>query len=200
MVARFLVTVLRPFFWLLFPYRVRGREHARASKSAGGFVLCANHLSNLDPVYLMLSHPRLIHFMAKAEIFRPFIGRMVVGGIFQAFPVNRGSGERGPVELSQQLVKAGKVVGIFPEGHRSKDGQMQRAKSGAALIVAQTGADILPVYISAKGGRPGFWRMTTLTYGAPISPAELRLDDPGAPDIRFAARELMTRIAALAEE
>ena len=143
--ARILIAVLRPILWLIFPYKVRGRENIPAKKEGQRLMICANHLSLMDPVFLFLTMPQHIYFMAKEESFRPAIGRFFFGKVMGAFPIKRGEADRSALDTAMQIVDDGRVLGIFPEGTRSKTGEIGRFKSGAALIAAQTGASVLPV-------------------------------------------------------
>ena len=169
--GRFLLWFFKPLYWLLFPYKVVGREHV-PKESDGPVILCCNHQSYLDPVYLLMSQKRHIYFMAKAELMKGRLGHWFFAN----------------------------VMGIFPEGTRSRDGKLGRGKSGAALIVSRTGAMVLPVGIRTKNQKPRIFRKVTVTYGEPIPFEELHLDDPEHPDLRYASRLIMGRIAGLIGE
>ncbi len=196
--ARFLLWFFRPLFWLLFPYRVTGREHIPTEDGGVPTVLCANHISDIDPVFLLICQKRHIYYMAKAELFKVGIASWFFGKKFGAFPVNRGAGDTGAIDTSVRLVKEGKLLGIFPEGTRSKDGRMGRAKSGAALIVSRTGAQVLPVGIHSKDQKVRLLHMTYIDIGEPIPFDQLHLDNTERPDLRYASRLIMGRIAELA--
>ena len=197
--ARILIAVLRPICWLLFPYTVRGREHIPAAEKDQRLILCANHLSLLDPVFLLVTLPQHIYFMAKEESFRPAIGRFIFGKVMGAFPVKRGEADRTALDTAMQLVNDGKVLGIFPEGTRSKEEAVGRFKSGAALIAAQTGASILPVSIYTKGGRVRLFKRTVITYGEVIPRGELQPEEE-KPNLRHMTRMLKERVDGLFEE
>ena len=113
-------------------------------------MICANHISDIDPVFLLMAQKRHIYYMAKAELFGSGIARWFFGKKFGAFPVKRGTGDTSAIDTSERIVKEGKLLGIFPEGTRSKDGKLGRAKSGAALIASRTGSWIIPAAIQAK--------------------------------------------------
>lgn len=162
-------------------------------------VLCCNHISNWDPVVLVTAQPkRHIYFMAKSELFKNPLFAWLLGKQFGAFAVHRGTGDTDALATAKTLVDEGKIMGIFPEGTRSKDGKLLRAKSGASVIVAQTGATVLPVAIVAKNQRARIFRRTVVVYGKPLTPEELHLDGE-KPDIRFASRRLMEVIGEMIE-
>lgn len=198
--GRFLIRTLGPLVRVCMRVRLVGGENIPRTPGDPPLVLCSNHISVWDPVLLIVAQPRHIYFMAKAELFGNRLFAWLLGKQFGAFPVKRGTGDTGAIDVAKQLVKDGKLMGIFPEGTRSKDGKLLRAKSGASLIVSQTGAYVLPVAIVSKNQKVRPFRPTTLIIGKPLSPADLKLDDPTAPDLRFATRKIMGTIASLMEE
>lgn len=197
--GRFLLTFAHPLFRFLFPYTIRGIENIPKQDSGIPVMLCSNHISNIDPVFLLMVQKRPIYYMAKAELFPNKLAVWFFKKEFGAFPVNRGKGDTTAIETAQSIVRSGKMLGIFPEGTRSKDGKMLRPKSGAALIASRTGAYILPVAIFNKRHKVRVFHRTTIVIGKLMSPAELHLDDSEHPDIRFASRHIMERISELME-
>lgn len=122
---------------------VRGAEHIPES---GPVILAPNHRAHVDPPLLSLISPRPLCFMAKDELFRvPVFGKFIRA--MGAFPVKRGTADRAALKRAIELLKAGRVVVIFPEGTRSEDGTLRTAEKGFALIAKQTGAPIVPVAI-----------------------------------------------------
>jgi 1-acyl-sn-glycerol-3-phosphate acyltransferase len=113
----------------------------------GPLIVVANHLNIADPPILSACLQRRIVYMAKEESFRhPIQGPLVRG--FRAFPVRRGQLDRKALRWSQQTLKEGLALGMFPEGTRSKTATLQQARSGTALIALRSGAPILPVGIT----------------------------------------------------
>ena len=198
--ARFLLAFFKPLFWLLFPYKIVGKENVPPQGDPTPLMLCPNHISNLDPVFLLMAMKRHVYYMAKAELFKNKLAAWFVGKKFGAFPVRRGEGDTSAIDTAKEIVQSGKILGIFPEGTRSKDGKLGRAKSGAALIASQTGAYIVPTAIKAKDQKVWLFHRTTIIFGQPVPPAELHLDNPERPDLRYASRQIMDRIARLLEE
>ena len=196
--GRFLIWLLRPLVCLILRVRVEGKENIPLTPGTPPLVLCCNHISNWDPVVLEVITPRHIHFMAKAELFSNRLFSWFFGKQIGAFPVKRGTGDTGAIDMAQQLVADGKLMGIFPEGTRSKTGELLRPKSGTALIVSRTGAHVLPVAITTKHQKVRLFRPVTVTFGKPLSPEELRLTGD-KPELRYGTRALMDAIAALME-
>lgn len=194
LLGRMIVFVFRPIIWLFFPYKVSGREHI--PRDSRPVMVCGNHISNWDPVFLMICQPRPVYFMAKAELFKNFLGRWILGGMFGAFPVHRGAGDTKALDTAVALLKQGKMVGIYPEGTRSKDGKIGRGRSGAALIASRTGADILPYATYIRGGKTRPFRRFHIRFGPVIPFSELKLEGE-QPDLRYATRLIMEKITEL---
>ena len=88
------------------------------------------------------------------------------------------------------------MLGIFPEGGRSKDGKLHKAKSGAVVIASQTGGDIVPACIE-YGKKRGLRREVTVRFGEPIRNGEIRVDGNQKSELRASNQLLMSRIAVL---
>lgn len=196
--GRALIHILRPFILFFLRVRVVGKENFPAEDTP--LVLCCNHISNWDPVLLEVAYPkRHVYFMAKSELFCNRLFTWFLGKQFGAFPVYRGTGDRNAIDTAKRLVDERKLMGIFPEGTRSKDGKLLRPKSGVALIVAQTGASVLPTAVVTRGQKMRPFQRVTVVYGKPLSPQELHLTDSEHPDIRYATRLIMKTIGELIE-
>lgn len=122
-------------------------EGAEMVPKEGPFVLISNHLSLVDPPLLSASIPRRIIFMAKEEAYRSFPMGLGVRA-FGAFPVRRGEPDRRALRRAEEVLRRGEVLGMFPEGTRSQNAQMQRAYPGTCFIALRSGALILPVGIT----------------------------------------------------
>lgn len=154
---------------LLFRVRRVGRKN-EPKREDGPYLICANHQTVLDVVFLAASLKRQQpHFMAKAELFKvPVLGWLVRK--LGAFPVSRGKGDVGAVKHSIALLKNGRSVGMFPQGTRcpEQDPRECKIKFGAGLIAAHTGATVLPVFIKMKHQKWRFLRRVTVIFGEPI--------------------------------
>ncbi len=140
-VLHIVATLIRLFFLRL---RVEGREHIPAT---GGCVFTINHTLGPDYVIVGYASTRQVFYMAKAEVFafHPWVAALVAGA--GAFPVQRGKGDFQAVEQASNEVRRGKIVGMFPEGTRSKSGGLQRGKTGVARIALMAQAPIVPVVV-----------------------------------------------------
>ncbi len=173
-----------------------GRENI---PKTGGFILACNHMSTFDPIALGGAGRRVIHFMAKDGLFENKALAAFLTHL-NAFPVERGKGDMTAIQFAEQVIENGWVLGIFPEGTRSPDYKPMRAKSGAALIAKQTGADVLPASIYTD---QEYKRGTKLTvrFGKLIKNEEFGFTENGkSRELKDATRRIMEDITALWEE
>ena len=113
----------------------------------GGVLLVSNHVSFLDPVIIGSAANREIHFMARSNAFDiPGLGKLI--SVYNAYPVNRGAPDLKALRNTISLLKNGNVVLIFPEGTRSVDGTLGKARDGACFIAHRAGVPTIPVFHS----------------------------------------------------
>ena len=156
------VVILTPLFWLLFWPRVIGVENL---KTSGGVIYMSNHRSMLDPILLALITPRVIHFMAKEELFESrIIGTFLRA--FLAFPVRRKTADLNSVRRALKLVTSGKALGIFPEGKRAVTDDVDEMEKGAAFMAVRARVPVVPIYIPPNVY--GFFKRPAVLVGAPI--------------------------------
>lgn len=140
--------------------------------------------------------------MAKLELFN--ITRLTSWLLrhLNAFPISRGTGDQRSLNYAIRLVEEGKVLGIFPEGTRSKDpnGKMLPPKAGVALIAKATHSDILPACIYFEG-KSKFRKKMTIRFGEVIPYEDLGLtDESNMGEIKEASRFIMGKIGELLEK
>jgi len=114
---------------------------------SGGLIIASNHVSYLDPAVLAASVNRKIYFIAKKEIFKNTFISFILKNV-NAFPVDRKNIDIIAFKKTINILREEKVLGIFPEGTRSSNGELQELKLGAIKIALKTGIPILPVGIS----------------------------------------------------
>jgi len=125
---------------------IKGKENI---PSQGSAVMIANHVSLWDPVVFACSIDRTVHFMAKEELFKvPIIGKLFPA--LCAFPIKRGQADRNALRIASKLLNNGEVLGLFPEGTRSKTGDLLPFHPGAALFALRSGAPIIVIYITGS--------------------------------------------------
>ena len=135
------LNVLRPLFGSL---KVKGVEKI---PRRGGVVLACNHPGGMDSFVLGMASPRQVFYMAKRELFNihPVVSFLLhrIG----AFPINRGAHDTAAIQYSVDLLKQGRVLGMFPEGTRNRGKPMRRGKSGAVRIAIDAGVPVVPVAV-----------------------------------------------------
>ena len=111
----------------------------------GPVLVVGNHVGTVDPVLLGINIPRLdVYYMAKSELFR---GRFI-GWLFRrchTFPVVRDTPDRNALRVALGHLRAGRVLLVYPEGTRSRDGLLHHAHAGAGFLARHSGAAIVPV-------------------------------------------------------
>ncbi|WP_346354203.1 lysophospholipid acyltransferase family protein [Azotosporobacter soli] len=112
----------------------------------GGAIIAANHISLWDPPLLGTALERPIHFMAKEELFKNSLLRMIISAL-NAFPVKRGSADRNAIRNALSLLERGQLLGLFPEGTRSKTGELGKAEAGISMIALKANVPIIPTAI-----------------------------------------------------
>jgi 1-acyl-sn-glycerol-3-phosphate acyltransferase len=136
-----------PFFRVLFSiltrYRVAGQENI---PKHGPLLIVANHLSDSDQYLMYFTIKRRMMFMAKEELFRSPVTRVLAMG-FGAFPVCQNGVSRKALVEAYRVLDRGLALAMFPEGARSRDARLRRALPGTALIALDKKVPILPVGI-----------------------------------------------------
>ncbi|AHH95362.1 lysophospholipid acyltransferase family protein [Kutzneria viridogrisea] len=140
--------LLGPLLRVFFRPKVRGLEHIPAE---GGVILASNHLSVADSFFLPLMVPRRITFPAKREYFtgtgvKGTLKRWFFTGVGQV-PIDRSgaSAAQAALDTCVRLLRAGHIVGIYPEGTRSPDGRLYKGKTGISRMVLEAGVPVIPV-------------------------------------------------------
>lgn len=182
-------------FFLLLNVKLVGRQNV---PTKGPFFIVANHLSWTDiplvPAYLA---PQVI-YLAKEELFLGKLGWLV--RFLGAIPVKRGEADRQLLRASDDLLKRGKILVIFPEGTRSKARKMAPAHAGMGMIALRAGVPVLPVAIcGSESSFKKFRPRVTITYGEPIL-LEPRGKKITKEDIKEATETAMRRVAAMLPE
>lgn len=189
---KFLYSFIWPFFNLVHPSRVIGREHI----PEGGALICSNHTRNSDPLFITFALKRStqLRIMAKEEMTRwPIVGPILSRADLMIW-VKRGKADIGAVKGALKTLKEGKKLLIFPQGTRSEE--IGEGKNGAAMIAIRSKVPIVPVYLPAQ---KLWFRRTPIVIGEAYMPFQ---EDrkPSLEDFRVVTEDLMERIARLEEQ
>lgn len=167
--------VMAPVARRLWDLDVNGLDRLPAS---GPAILCPNHISFIDSAFLMLSVPRNISFVGKAEYMDSWKTRYVFPALGM-IPIDRsgGSKSKAALETAAGVLRRGELFGIYPEGTRSRDGRLHKGRTGAARLAVELGVPIYPVGIVGTDAiqppdarAPKLFRRATINIGRPISP------------------------------
>ncbi|WP_202710915.1 lysophospholipid acyltransferase family protein [Sporosalibacterium faouarense] len=133
-------------FKLVYRVDVEGKENV---PKTGRLIVCGNHSSMLDPIFLGISIKRQINFMTKKEMFK----NKILGSFLKnldAFPVDRNGADLKAVKNSLKILKQEEILGIFPEGTRVKGVNVNNAKPGIGMICIKGKSPVIPVSIDTS--------------------------------------------------
>ena len=168
--------------------------------SAGPLILVINHLHLLDPIVLMTILPFRVEVLVAEKYRKRFpIGQIVssAGGIF----VRRGEIDRKALRTCLDSLRSGRILGMSPEGTRSKTGVLQRAKPGVAYFVLKTGAPLLPIGLWGLNEMVSSWKRLRRAEVRVVIGEAFRLSVPEkkvrTEDLQAMADQIMLRVAEL---
>lgn len=143
MVSRVWFFLFAIYVFLFTRLKVKGLENLPQD---GGFILSSNHLEQVDSFLLIHVMPKPVFFMAKADIFANPISSYICRRL-GAFPINRGKVDRWALQHALKVLSNGRILGVYPEGERSKTKTMEQGKNGPAYLAIKGNAPIVPVAI-----------------------------------------------------
>jgi len=191
-------------FRIIFSYRSYNKEALRRYKTNGRpFVVVANHLSMLDPIFIAMAYgwgPKF-SIMGKAELFRVPLFAWFFRKV-GVFPVERGSADTAALDKAIEDGKKGTGILIFPEGTRGTGDKMLKMKSGAFMVAARTGADIIPVRLiyPTSTRKLKFFAPVVVKVGQPLLAEDLNLVEGGKRALRAAKNTTQESLDALLAE
>ena len=198
-------TSFRVMYATYFRWRVL---HPERVPESGAVILASNHASFLDPPLVGSGLHRECTFLARDTLFRFGPSRWLLTK-WQAVPIDRDGGSASGMKRILGALNRGRAVILFPEGTRTRDGQLQPVRSGVGLIAARTDAPVVPVRVwgtfDAYGRHVRFPKpkRVTVKYGRPLHFHELRAEAKNCSKERLKeiyqqiADEIMDAIASL---
>jgi 1-acyl-sn-glycerol-3-phosphate acyltransferase len=196
-----LKVVLSPLIRCLYRLDVVGRENVPED---GAVILASNHQSFIDSVFIPLVVGRRVTFVAKAEYFENWRTAWIFKALGQ-IPIKRGAGSSTERALAsaREVLLAGGVLGIYPEGTRSPDGRLYKGHSGVARLALSCQAAVVPVALSGTaavqpiGTRfPRILRPVSVRIGTPLRwPATEEAGNHAS--LRRVTEEVMVAVAEL---
>lgn len=164
----------------------------------GAVIIACNHISNWDPILVGLGCRREISFLAKEELFEnPLFAALIRA--YNALPVRRGLLDRRGLKLALGTLRRGEVLLVFPEGSRSRTGDIGDARAGVGFLAAVSGATVVPACITGSQALLGALKRrhpVRVAFGNPIVPSGARSSEA----YRQLADQVMDEIRRLRTE
>ncbi len=194
-----------PFYWFgsrfvkafsrtFLKFRIEGLDHVPRT---GPLIAACNHISFWDPPLVGSNFPRVLHFVAKAELFEnKLFGAMLRG--YNSIPIQRGTRARTGLLGAEEVLNEGGAVLIFPEGTRNKSGTLMPPRAGIGRLAVVTRSPVLPVRISGSNRIRRSMRrqeLVRIVIGTPLAPPTS--PDPDRTEMNAFALRVMEAIAAL---
>ncbi len=191
--------LLGPLLKLIFRPWAEGTEHV---PEEGGAILASNHLSYSDWLFMPLTIPRRVTFVAKAEYFttpglKGWLQKTFFSGAGQV-PIDRSSGTAaaGAIATGLRILSSGELFGIYPEGTRSHDGKLYRGKTGMARMALEAKVPVIPLavigtdVVAPPGKIFGTFARPGVRFGKPLDFSRYE----GLEDDRFVLRSITDEI------
>ena len=184
--------------YILFFYRARVIDSDNVPP-AGPAILAPNHFSFLDHWFIAVYLRRRVQFMAKSQLFkRPMQFIYTHGG---AFPVRRGMHDEETFVTARKILERGGIVIMYPEGGRSRSGELGQPKQGVGRLALETGAPVVPIAVhgsqKARNWRRLQFPKVTVQYGRPLRFE--RVERPTPEQAQAAAEAVFARVKRLYE-
>ena len=190
--AKFLLAGLIRKLWRI---KVVGKENEIASKN---YLICANHMSMLDPVVIGAAIKHNPRYMAKAEVMRVPVLKSLLKAL-GAFSLDRGGSDVAAIKKTINMLKDGESVVMFPQGtrHKGVDPKTTPVKFGCSMIAQKAEVGVRPVFIKVKNHRVKIFRKTVVIIGEEITYDKLREVSNGGEDHKAAAEYIFSKITEL---
>jgi 1-acyl-sn-glycerol-3-phosphate acyltransferase len=167
-------SVLRPCFWFAWRIDASGLEHVPTD---GPAILCPNHISFIDSLFVPAVLPRRVTYVGKAEYLDSWKTRRLLPALGM-IPIDRKGGDsaKAALDAAAGILGRGELFGIYPEGTRSRDGNLHKGHTGAARLALRTGAPLIPVGLVGtreiqppEAKMPRLFRQASVRFGRPIT-------------------------------
>ena len=193
--------------WLLNPVKFFFRIHAHDAHNEprdedGPYIICSNHISNADPVFLCAAtSEQQPHFMAKKELFKVPVVNSIVKAL-GAYPVDRNGADVGAIRKTIKMLQDGKCIGIFPQGHRYKGVYPRETsvKNGLGMMAVKAEATVLPCYIKIKKRKWALFRRVDVYIGKPIKFEEFGYDPEAQGEYMRISNYVFDKICSIGDE
>jgi 1-acyl-sn-glycerol-3-phosphate acyltransferase len=191
--------LIGPVLRVVFRPHTEGAEHV---PDEGPAILASNHLSYADWLFMPLTLPRRVTFVAKAEYFttpglKGWFQKKFFAGSGQV-PIDRSgaTAAEGALKAAKRILSEGELFGIYPEGTRSHDGRLYRGKTGVARLALESKVPVIPVavvgtdVVAPPGKKFGTFTRPVVRFGRPLDFSRYE----GLEDDRFILRSITDEI------
>ena len=188
--------LIRGFMILFCRLKIVGIDNV---PKTGGIILASNHIAAVDPPFLGSAINRKLFYMAKKELFGNFILGPLIKRV-NAIPVDRGVFDRNALQKSKEILNNGDGLIMFPEGTRSKTGNLGKAKPGIGILARSVMVPIVPAYIHNSTNLYKLiitGRRLIIGFGEPIGTEWIKRVNDDKDGYRAIAAEVMARIRRL---
>lgn len=173
----------------------------------GPFILASNHASHFDPPAIGSVLPREMFFFARKTLFKPGFPKWILDQL-NTIPVDRdGDSDVAALRRTLKVLELQEGLVLFPEGTRTEDGRLGKAKAGVGLIACRSQAVVVPTFIrgsfeALKRGKslPEFGHPMHISFGKPLFPSDYDNRSPDKTRYTYAAQTIMHAIEALSLE
>lgn len=192
-----IIKIISPF--VKFFLRVKIIDERHNKNYDGTFIICANHLSNWDPILVLVATQLEISFMAKESLFKIPVLKQILNGLGAAFPVSRKGSDMASIKKSIEIIKNGGHFSLFPQGKRLHvEPNPEQAKKGVGFICSKSGASVLPIGIYTNKYRIMPFRKITVRIGDIIPFEDINFGEDGN-DYLLASQDIFEKICLLAK-
>lgn len=192
--AKFLLAGLIRKLWRV---QVIGKENERPDKT---YVICANHMSMIDPIVIGAAIRHNPKYMAKAELMRIPLLNLLLKAL-GAYSVDRKGSDVAAIKKTINMLKEGESIMMFPQGtrHKGVDPKTTKVKFGCSMIAHKAEVGVLPIYIKVKNYKVKLFRKTVIIIGKEITFEELSAIS-GGEDHKKSAEYIFSKITELGDK
>ncbi len=190
--------ILRFYLRIFCKLKIEGVQNVPLT---GGVIVASNHIGGADPPFVGTCIKREFYYLAKKELFKNFFMRTLVSNL-NSIPVNRSILDQKALQTAETVLRQGNGLIVFPEGTRSRSGELRKGKPGVGLLARKTNVPIIPAYIeNSRGFMTLIFKSKGIIvrFGEPLSAEWVAAFPDTKEGYRAITEELMARIRQLGE-